>query len=45
MTYTKIAVIAIYENKDAADTTNVNNVDKSGAIAVWKHLTQILSLL
>lgn len=36
MTYNKNAVIAIYENKDAADTTNVNNVDKSGAIAVWK---------
>ena len=29
-------MIAIYDNKDAADTTNVNNVDKSGAIAVWK---------
>ena len=36
MTYGKDAVIAIYENKDAADSTNVNNVDKSGAIAVWK---------
>ena len=36
MTYSKDAVIAIYENKDAADSTNVNNVDKSGAIAVWK---------
>ena len=36
MTYDKNAVIAIYDNKDAADTTNVNNVDKSGAIAVWK---------
>lgn len=36
MTYNKNAVIAIYDNKDAADTTNVNNVDKSGAIAVWK---------
>ena len=36
MTYSKNAVIAIYDNKDAADTTNVNNVDKSGAIAVWK---------
>lgn len=36
MTYGKDAVIAIYENRDAADSTNVNNVDKSGAIAVWK---------
>lgn len=36
MTYSKNAVIAIYENRDAADSTNVNNVDKSGAIAVWK---------
>ena len=36
MTYNKNAVIAIYDNKDAADTTNVNNVDKRGAIAVWK---------
>lgn len=36
MTYDKNAVIAIYDNKDAADTTNVNNVDNSGAIAVWK---------
>lgn len=36
MTYNKNAVIAIYDDKDAADTTNVNNVDKSGAIAVWK---------
>lgn len=36
MTYNKNTVIAIYDNKDAADTTNVNNVDKSGAIAVWK---------
>lgn len=36
MTYSKDAVIAIYDNKDAADSTNVNNVDKSGAIAVWK---------
>ena len=36
MTYNKNAVIAIYDNKDAAATTNVNNVDKSGAIAVWK---------
>ena len=36
MTYNKNAVIAIYDNKDAADTTIVNNVDKSGAIAVWK---------
>lgn len=36
MTYNENAVIAIYDNKDAADTTNVNNVDKSGAIAVWK---------
>ena len=36
MTYNKDAVIAIYENKDAADTTNVNNVDKSGAMAVWR---------
>ena len=36
MTYNKNAVIAIYDNKDAADTTNVNNVDKSGAIAVRK---------
>lgn len=36
MTYNKNAVIAIYDNKDAADTINVNNVDKSGAIAVWK---------
>ena len=36
MTYSKDAVIAIYENRDAADSTNVNNVGKSGAIAVWK---------
>lgn len=36
MTYNKNAVIAIYDNKDAADTTNVNNVDNSGAIAVWR---------
>ena len=36
MTYNKNAVIAIYDSKDAADTTNVNNIDKSGAIAVWK---------
>lgn len=36
MTYNKDAVIAVYDSKDAADTTNVNNVDKSGAIAVWK---------
>ena len=36
MTYSKDAVIAIYESRDAADSTNVNNVDKSGAIAVWK---------
>lgn len=36
MTYDKNVVIAIYDNKDAADTTNVNNVDNSGAIAVWK---------
>lgn len=36
MTYNKDAVIAIYENKDAAETTNVKNVDKSGAMAVWK---------
>lgn len=36
MTYGKDAVIAIYENRDAADSTNVNNVDKNGAIAVWK---------
>lgn len=36
MTYNKDAVIAIYDSKDAADTTNVNNVDKSGALAVWK---------
>ena len=36
ITYSKDAVIAIYENRDAADSTNVNNVDKSGAIAVWK---------
>lgn len=36
MTYGKDAVIAIYENKDAADSTNVNNVDKSGALAVWR---------
>ena len=36
MTYSKDAVIAIYENRDATDSTNVNNVDKSGAIAVWK---------
>ena len=36
MTYNKNTVIAIYDNKDAADTTNVNNVDQSGALAVWK---------
>ena len=36
MTYSKDAVIAIYENRDAADSTNVNNVNKSGALAVWK---------
>ena len=36
MTYGKDAVIAIYENKDAADSTNVNNVNNSGALAVWK---------
>ena len=36
MTYGKDTVIAIYENKDAADSTNVNNVNKSGALAVWK---------
>ena len=36
MTYGKDAVIAIYENKDAADSTNVNNDNKSGALAVWK---------
>ena len=36
LTYTKDATIAIYDSKDAADSTNVNNVDKSGAIAVWK---------
>ena len=36
MTYGKDAVIAIYENRDAADSTNVNNVDKSGALAVWR---------
>ena len=36
MTYNKNTVIAIYENKDAADITNVNNVDRSDAIAVWK---------
>ena len=36
MTYGKDAVIAIYETKDAADRTNVNNVEKSGALAVWK---------
>lgn len=36
MTYDKNAVIAIYDNKDAADTTNVNNVDNSGALAVWR---------
>ena len=36
MTYSKDAVIAIYDSKDAADSTNVNNVDRSGAIAVWK---------
>ena len=35
MTYGKDAVIAIYETKDAADRTNVNNVEKSGALAVW----------
>lgn len=36
MTYNKNAVIAIYDNKDAANTTNVANVEKSGAIDVWK---------
>ena len=36
MTYSQDAVIAIYDNKDAADSTNVNNVDRSGAFAVWK---------
>ena len=36
ITYGKNAVIAIYENRDAADSTNVNNVDKSGALAVWR---------
>ena len=36
MTYGKDAVIAIYETKDAADRTNVNNVEKSGALVVWK---------
>lgn len=36
MTYNKDAVVAIYEDKDAADVTNVKNVDKSGAIDVWK---------
>ncbi len=36
MTYNKNTVIAIYDNKDAVDTTNVNNVDQSGALAVWK---------
>ena len=36
MTYSKDTVIAIYDSKDAADSTNVNNVDRSGAIAVWK---------
>lgn len=36
MTYSKDVVISIYENRDAADDTNVNNVDKSGALAVWR---------
>ena len=36
MTYDKNAVIAFYDNKDAADKTNVNNVEKSGAINVWR---------
>lgn len=36
MTYDKNAVIAFYDNKDTADKTNVNNVEKSGAIHVWK---------
>ena len=36
MTYNKNVVIAFYDNKDAADKTNVNNVEKSGAIHTWK---------
>lgn len=36
MTYNKDVVIAFYENKDAADTTNIKNVEESGALAVWK---------
>lgn len=36
LVYNKNVVIAIYDKKEAADTTNVNNVDQSGALAVWK---------
>lgn len=35
ITYGQDAVIAFYDTKDAADTTNKNNVNASGAIAVW----------
>lgn len=36
MTYQKDAVVAIYDSKDAVKNTNKNNVDASGALAVWK---------
>lgn len=46
MTYVERYVIAIYENKDAADSTNVNNVNKSGSISrmeEFRHRSEIYS--
>lgn len=36
ITYNQDAVVAIYDSKDAVKNTNINNVDTSGAVAVWK---------
>lgn len=40
ITYGKDAVIAFYDKKDAAAEANGNNVDESGALAVWKSSDQ-----
>ena len=49
ITYGQDAVIALYNEKDASDSVNKNNVNESGAIAVWNKdsgkFTQTYSVL
>lgn len=49
ITYGQDAVIAFYNEKDASDSVNKNNVNESGAIAVWNKdsgkFTQTYSVL